>query len=108
MVRPASELYADGRASGFGMELREALYFGLAAVRPDAMGHGIGRQLVAEAERIGRERGYRSMVLTTMREFGLVAYYQPQGYAVAGFEDYAAGHWGMTVPHRVAYMVKAL
>jgi GNAT superfamily N-acetyltransferase len=108
MVRPATEIYAAGELPLALGALQQSLYFGLAAVDPMEMNSGIGKRLVAEAERIAAERGYAQVVLETMREFGLVEYYARQSYVVVTFNDFEAGHWAITVPHRTCKMVKAL
>lgn len=106
LIRPAKELYPDPAANPFGVSVADALYFGLAAVDPIEMNSGFGRRLTAEAERIAAERGFELVALSTVREFGLVDYYARRGYIMTAFEDHPAGHWGIVVPHRVAYMVK--
>ncbi len=104
LIRPAADYFGDGA----GPETAGALYFGLAAVQRSEMGGGIGRRLLAEAERIAAERRFTRVVLGTVREFGLVEYYARLGYIVYHHEDQPAGHWGLTVPHRYCDMVKAL
>jgi len=92
----------------FAGDLADALYFGLAAVRRGAQGFGVGQQLVANAEAVARKRGAARIVLTTLREFGLIDYYARFGYHLVGTEAYPAGHWAVTVPHTFCYMEKRL
>lgn len=102
MVRPARDMAPD---SDFPVD---ALYFGLAAVQPAEMGGGLGTRLVAEAEDLARRRGFRRVVLTTVQEFGLVDFYGRLGYGVTSYDDYEAGHWDISVPHRHCAMEKLL
>jgi predicted N-acetyltransferase YhbS len=84
------------------------MYLGLVAIRPGEMRRGLGRRIVAEAERIAAESGYRKIVLGTLIEMGNVDYYERVGYRVEGSEDFPPGHWGMTIHHRFRGMVKDL
>lgn len=64
----------------------EAGYLGLLAVHPDAQSGGVGKQVLAEAERMALERGCAKMtmmVIATHRP-ELVAYYERRGYALTG------------------------
>lgn len=84
------------------------LYFGIAAVEPGFMNRGLGRHLVRFAERVATEEGFRGVGLGTLREFGLVPYYQKLGYSLVSEESYPAGHWEFLVPHSYCEMVKTL
>lgn len=108
MVRPATGVFGGGPGLWKGIDLTAALYFGLAAVHSRERNSGLGRRLVAESERIAVERGLSSVVLGTVREFGLVEYYARLGYLVFAQADFEAGHWNIIVPHRYCHMVKAL
>ncbi|MBI9115753.1 GNAT family N-acetyltransferase [Sanguibacter suaedae] len=61
-------------------------YFGLFAVRPTAQGQGIGKQVLAEAERVARDawqlRTLEMTVLDARPE--LLAYYDRRGYRATG------------------------
>ena len=108
IIRPADDLVAEYGEEAMLPDVERALYFGLAAVRPEHMRSGLGRALVAEAERIAAERGFKYVVLGTLEEFGLVPYYERLGYEVAATIDFEPGHWGITAPHRFAQMLKRL
>lgn len=83
-----------------------ALYFGLAGVEPELMNSGLGRLLVGHVERIAREEGYPAVALGTVREFGLVEYYQKLDYQVVHEAEFPVGHWDFIVAHRYCEMVK--
>lgn len=101
LIRHAASYYADPAHA-------DALYFGLAAVRPVAMRSGLGRALVTRAEHLAVERGHRRVVLSTLREFNLVPYYERLGYHTTKTQDFEAGHWSVVVPHRYHEMQKTL
>jgi ribosomal protein S18 acetylase RimI-like enzyme len=64
----------------------EHAYFGMFAVRPDLQGVGLGKVIVAEAERTVREAwGAREMQMTviSVRE-DLIAWYERRGYRRTG------------------------
>src|SRR5690606_5937665 len=63
-----------------GIELSRSLYFGMAGVRPDRMGQGVGGRLVRETERIARAEGFDHVILSTIEEMGNVDYYGRFGY----------------------------
>ena len=107
MLRPASEMPGvdEGR---YGVDLSSALYLGLAAVRPLAMGAGIGRGLIERAVELARERGYQSVVFGTVREFNLEPFYERLGFHVATVEQYPAGHWNLTIDHTHSPMSRVL
>ncbi|MEU8629699.1 GNAT family N-acetyltransferase [Streptomyces sp. NPDC048669] len=64
----------------------EAAYFGMFAVRPSLQGGGLGKVIIAEAERTVRESwGVREMHMTviSVRE-DLIAWYERRGYRRTG------------------------
>lgn len=64
----------------------EAGYFGMFSVRPALQGGGIGRAMLAEAERIAREEwgcARMQMTVITLRE-ELIAWYERRGYRRTG------------------------
>ena len=78
---------------GAGVQLRQM------TVDPEHQGHGVGAKIVAAAEELAAERGFRSIILhareTAMR------FYEKAGYAATG-ETFIE----VTIPHRI--MVKQL
>lgn len=92
----------------------EAGYLGLLAVHPDAQSGGVGKQVLAEAERIARERGctrMTMMVIATHRP-ELVAYYERRGYALTGrfgqFSRPAVKAYAEKIGMRLEWMEKPL
>jgi ribosomal protein S18 acetylase RimI-like enzyme len=61
-------------------------YFGMFSVRPDLQGAGVGKAVLAEAERIAREDwGLQVMRMTVIDiRDALIAFYQRRGYARTG------------------------
>jgi ribosomal protein S18 acetylase RimI-like enzyme len=74
------------------------------AVNPVLQAGGIGRGLLAEAERIGRDEwGARSMKMTviTQRQ-DLIAWYERRGYTVTGeTEPFPHGNDRFGLPRRI-------
>jgi GNAT superfamily N-acetyltransferase len=66
------------------------------AVAERAQRRGVGRALVARAEVLGRERGFRLMTLHARR--GAVPFYERAGYVVTGpeFVEVTIPHFKMT------------
>ncbi len=91
-----------------GIDIERALYFGMAGVRPERMGAGIGRQLVVEADRLARSEGFERIILTTIEEMGNVAYYQRFGYRSVYVRELPVGYWGLTKPVHHHGMVREL
>ncbi|WP_406404148.1 GNAT family N-acetyltransferase [Streptomyces sp. NBC_00879] len=63
-----------------------AAYFGMFAVRPELQGGGLGRLIIAEAERSARERWGVSemhMIVISVRD-DLIAWYERRGYRRTG------------------------
>ncbi|REK85164.1 GNAT family N-acetyltransferase [Streptomyces inhibens] len=61
-------------------------YFGMFAVRPELQGGGLGKVIIAEAERIARDTwGSREMQMTVIRQRAeLIAWYERRGYRRTG------------------------
>jgi GNAT superfamily N-acetyltransferase len=60
-------------------------YFGMFAVRPAEQGGGVGRQVLAEAERIARGWGASELHMTVIvQRPELIAYYERRGYRRTG------------------------
>ena len=53
------------------------------AVKPDYQGLGVGRQLLQAGEKQAKERGAKTITLTT-RNYQAFAFYQKQGYTCFG------------------------
>ena len=85
-----------------------ALYLGLVGVEPAIMNRGLGRKVVQAFEDLARTEGYPRVALGTLREFGLVDYYDRLGYRVHAETVYAPGHWDIVVEHHNCEMVKDL
>ena len=80
---------AGGRLVGCcQLERRPAaeVYFGMFSVRPGRQGRGLGREILAEAERLARDDwGARTMVLTVLAQRDeLIAWYERRGYRRTG------------------------
>lgn len=61
-------------------------YFGMFSVRPTAQGGGIGKQLIAETERIARDEWQQHAMRMTVIDVRdeLIAFYQRRGYRRTG------------------------
>ena len=106
MLRPSLDVHANDTPG----TVREAdtMYLGLVAVDPEIRKQGLGRAVIAEAERIAATAGYLHMSLGTLREMGNVTYYERLGYRVVDEYAFPPGHWSMTIPHQFCVMVKEL
>ncbi|MFF9689553.1 GNAT family N-acetyltransferase [Streptomyces sp. NPDC014623] len=64
----------------------EAAYFGMFAVRPELQGAGLGKVIIAEAERVARESwGVHEMHMTVISvRTELTAWYERRGYRRTG------------------------
>ena len=81
----------------------EAGYFGMFAVDPTGQGSGLGKQVLAEAERIAREEwqcsGMRMTVIVQREE--LIAWYGRRGYRRTGeYQPFPYGDERFGVPRR--------
>ena len=63
-------------------------YFGLFGVRPDLQGGGVGKALLAEAERVAREEWELPAMPMTVIDIPdeLIAFYERRGYARTGIK----------------------
>lgn len=62
-----------------------AAYFGMFAVRPEEQGSGLGKQVLAEAERIARGWGAEELHMTVIvQREELIAFYERRGYRRTG------------------------
>jgi GNAT superfamily N-acetyltransferase len=64
----------------------DTCYFGMFAVQPTMQAGGVGKAMLAEAERLAREQwGSTSMQMTVIEQrSNLIAWYVRRGYAVTG------------------------
>lgn len=85
-----------------------AMYFGLAGVEPERMNCGFGRMMVNRVEALAKAEGYPAVALGTVREFGLVDYYEKLAYQVTHEQEFPAGHWDFAVAHHHCEMIKRL
>lgn len=92
----------------------DAGYLGMLAVDPGVQAGGIGKQMLAEAERMAIERGctrMTMMVIATHRP-ELVSYYQRRGYALTGrygnFSRPAVKAYADEIGMRLEWMEKRL
>ena len=78
-------------------------YFGMFSVRPTLQGHGIGRLMLAEAERIAREdllQGAMRMTVIDVRD-ELIDYYARRGYRRTGMhKSFPYGDERFGIPRR--------
>ena len=78
-------------------------YFGMFSVSPGQQGGGVGKTVIAEAERIAREEwGAREMRMTVIRQReDLIAFYERRGFRRTGaFEPFPYGDDRFGVPLR--------
>jgi ribosomal protein S18 acetylase RimI-like enzyme len=78
-------------------------YFGMFAVRPAEQGGGLGRRVLAHAERMARERwGARRMHMTVIvQREDLIAWYERRGYVRTGtLSPFPYGDERFGVPQR--------
>ena len=63
-------------------------YFGMFSVRPDLQGGGVGKAVLAEAERIAREEWRLPVMRMTVIDLRdeLIAFYERRGYARTGIK----------------------
>ncbi|WP_434587723.1 GNAT family N-acetyltransferase [Streptomyces sp. A5-4] len=93
----------------------DAAYFGMFAVRPDLQGAGLGKVIIAEAERAARESWGASemhMTVISVRD-DLIAWYERRGYRRTGkMTPFPYGDERFGVPQRAdlqfELLVKAL
>lgn len=78
-------------------------YFGMFAVDPGEQGGGLGKRVLAEAERIAREEWHcRAMQMMVIEQRGeLIAWYQRRGYRRTGqFKPFPYGDERFGIPRR--------
>ncbi|PKM06431.1 MAG: GNAT family N-acetyltransferase [Gammaproteobacteria bacterium HGW-Gammaproteobacteria-4] len=78
-------------------------YFGMFSVNPGAQGNGIGRQVLAEAERVARNEWQQSTMRMTVIDVRdeLIAWYQRRGYRRTGIiKPFPYGDARFGIPRR--------
>ncbi|MGW7491570.1 GNAT family N-acetyltransferase [Streptomyces sp. NPDC054786] len=78
-------------------------YFGMFAVRPELQGGGLGKVIIAEAERTAQDLwGAREMRMTVIRQRAeLIAWYERRGYRRTGqFTPFPYGDERFGIPQR--------
>jgi ribosomal protein S18 acetylase RimI-like enzyme len=78
-------------------------YFGMFSVQPLRQGEGVGRQLLAEAERIARDDWAAAMMIMTViaQRAELIAWYERRGYRRTGeTEPFPYGNERYGIPRR--------
>lgn len=81
---------------------RQVAHIGMFAIRPALQGGGIGRALLAEAERVARARGARAAEMTVIEQrVELLAWYARRGYLPTGeTEPFPYGNPRFGLPRR--------
>lgn len=85
------------------LEKRDAyVYFGMFSVSPRLQGAGVGKEVIAEAERIARAWGAREIRMTVIRQREeLIAFYERRGFERTGrFEPFPYGDERFGLPLR--------
>ncbi|HEY1589928.1 MAG TPA: GNAT family N-acetyltransferase [Rhodanobacter sp.] len=95
----------DGRliASAHVKRQGESGYFGMFAVDPDQQGGGLGKAVLAEAERIAREQWQcHAMRMTVIEQRAeLIAWYERRGYRRTGeYQPFPYGDERFGIPRR--------
>ncbi|TAM59008.1 MAG: GNAT family N-acetyltransferase [Rhodanobacter sp.] len=78
-------------------------YFGMFSVVPGEQGSGLGKQVLAEAERLAREQWQcRAMRMTVIEQRGdLIAWYERRGYRRSGeYQPFPYGDERFGIPRR--------
>ncbi len=81
----------------------ETGYFGMFAVDPSGQGSGLGKQVLAEAERFAREEWHcRAMRMTVIEQRAeLIAWYERRGYRRTGeYQPFPYGDERFGIPRR--------
>ena len=96
----AQSLLACCHLAREGMDIA---YFGMFAVRPGAQGRGVGRRVLAEAERIARETWQCTHMAMTVIDARaeLIAWYERRGYHRTGeYKPFPYGDARFGLPRR--------
>ena len=100
----AGELLACAHVAGeLGEDGTEAGYFGMFSVRPTLQGGGVGKAMLAEAERIARDEWQLPAMRMTVIDIRdeLIAFYQRRGYHRTGvLKPFPYGDERFGIPRR--------
>ncbi len=87
-------------------------HFGLLAVDVSRHKTGLGALLVEHAETVARDAGAKAIRLETVRQAGLVPFYERRGYRMIGETDgqvwNGGADWGAAIPWQMVDLEKAL
>ena len=86
-------------------------YFGMFSVRPDLQGHGIGKLMLLEAERIARDELQQDAMRMTVIDVRdeLIDYYARRGYRRTGiYKPFPYGDERFGIPNRPDLRVEVL
>lgn len=90
----------------------DVAHFGLLATSVARHGSGIGSMLIEHVEQLARGAGYDVMRIETVKEAGLVSFYERRGYVVTGETPgqlWNGGRdWGAVIDWHMVDMEKAL
>ncbi len=88
LADPAQTILVTGAPIAGCVALRrieDGAYLGMLTVAPDGQAQGLGRALLAEAERVAHVGGAGFIEMTVIRQRAeLIAWYQRRGYALTG------------------------
>jgi GNAT superfamily N-acetyltransferase len=87
-------------------------HFGLLAVDVSLHRSGLGSRLIEHAETVAREDGATTMRIETVKQAGIIPFYERHGYQVTGETDgqiwNGGADWGAIIPWQMVDMEKRL
>jgi GNAT superfamily N-acetyltransferase len=90
----------------------DPIHFGLLAVDVSRHKTGLGALLVEHAETVARDAGAKAIHLETVRQAGLIPFYERRGYRIIGETDgqvwNGGADWGAVVPWQMVDLQKSL
>jgi GNAT superfamily N-acetyltransferase len=87
-------------------KLNDALWLSLLAVAPEHQGKGLGRQILAQAERVAADRALSELAFDAVDGGNLISYYQSLGFRERSRNTKPIGHWGAPIPFDLVRMVR--